>query len=50
MSVPSSPVAANQLPPAYPYKHKVFCKTFIDPELKSIASINAISVISEIPI
>ena len=39
---------ANKLPPTYPHKNKNFCKTFIDPDVKSIASINTISVISEI--
>jgi len=39
---------ANKLPPTYPYNNKKnFSKTFIDPESKSIASINTISVISE---
>lgn len=52
-SVPGSQVGspiAGKLPPTYPHKKKNFSKTFIDPipDSKSIASINTISVISEI--
>jgi hypothetical protein len=46
-SAPGSPMA-NKLPPTYPHKTKNFCKTFIDPEVKSMVSINTISAVSEI--